>query len=336
MNPIKDDKTHIILTSRIRLARNLKDYPFTEVLNPDQEEEITKKVHDAIDSWPDTYTFYPLKQVSLLSRLHFVEQQWISPGMMERTDGASFFLREDKEVSIMVLEEDHLRLQAILPGLALEEAYQGLLQVERDLDKDLDFAYDCQYGYLTACPTNVGTGLRASVMVHLPALEISGLKSLKQSLTKMGLVLRGFHGEGSKSVGGIYQVSNEQTLGFTEQDYIRRLEKAVLEIVALEEAKRKELYFQEKIKLEDKVCRSFGILRNARILSYEEMCHCLSMIRLGIDLSIIKQENQLDIYETIFRLQNASLQIQKQARLDQESRDIYRADLCRRMMKEGF
>ena len=336
MNPIKDDSTHIILTSRIRLARNLKDYPFTEALDPDQEEEITKKVHAAIDSWPETYTFYPLKQVSLLSRLHFVEQQWISPGMMERTQGASFFLREDKEVSIMVLEEDHLRLQAILPGLALEEAYSKLLEVEKALDQDLKFSYDPSYGYLTACPTNVGTGLRASVMMHLPALEMTGLKNLSRSLARMGLVLRGFHGEGSKALGSIYQVSNEQTLGLTEEEYISRLEKAVLEIVSLEEEKRRILYTDQKIQLEDKVHRSFGILRHARILPYEEMAACLSMIKLGIDLSILKQVQEINIYESMFQLQNASLQIKKQAQLDQESRDIYRADLCRRMMKEGF
>lgn len=336
MNPIKDDKTHIILTSRIRLARNITSYPFTDHLEKDQEEEITKKVHQVVDSWPDTYTFYPLKQLPILSHLHFVEQQWISPGMANRTQEASFFLREDKEVSLMVLEEDHLRLQCILPGLALKESYQELLKVEKALDQQLNFAYDSTFGYLTACPTNVGTGLRASVMMHLPALEISGLKSLTQSLAKMGFVLRGFHGEGSKSVGGIYQVSNEQTLGYKEEDYIQRLEKIVMEIVALEEEKRKDLYLNKKDELEDKVFRSFGTLRYSRILSYEEMCACLSMIRLGIDLSIIKQERELQIYETIFRLQNASLQIQRQARLDQKSRDIYRATVCRRMMKEGF
>lgn len=336
MNPIKDMNTHIILTSRVRLARNIEGYLFSDQLGEEKGEKLTGEVRDVIDGWKDTYTMYVLKKIPLLSRLHFVEQQWMSPALMSQYDRGSFFLREDKAVSIMVLEEDHLRIQSIKEGLSLSEAYYEALQVEKALDQNLKFSYDPSYGYLTACPTNVGTGLRASVMMHLPALEMSGLKNLSRSLARMGLVLRGFHGEGSKALGSIYQVSNEQTLGLTEEEYISRLEKAVLEIVSLEEEKRRILYTDQKIQLEDKVHRSFGILRHARILPYEEMAACLSMIKLGIDLSILKQVQEINIYESMFQLQNASLQIKKQAQLDQESRDIYRADLCRRMMKEGF
>jgi protein arginine kinase len=233
----------------------------------------------------------------------------------------------------MVCEEDHLRIQSILPGLALEEAYKNAVRTENRLDEDFDFAYSEKLGYLTHCPTNLGTGMRASVMLHLPGLTLSGeLTSTVQGITKLGFAVRGIAGEGSDNRGNLFQISNQSTLGESETDIIAHLSQVISSLIAHEKKARRKLLEEEQATLLDWVGRSYGTLRFAYVLSTADALNALSGLRLGVDLGMFKKLNIHTVNELFREIHSAHLQKKAGGPLSPEDRDIARAALCRKRL----
>lgn len=328
----KDD---ILLTSRIRLARNIKGYPYPGHMRDEEARELTEKIIDVLHKRDDFWTFYPLAEVKPLRSLYDLEENRISMQLMKNKDQAGYFIGEGGE-SIMVMEEDHLRMQDMRKGFFLDEEYERMREIARAVEDELPVSFDNKLGYLTACPTNVGTGLRAGCMMHLPALDTLGMERLARSIARMGFVLRGMRGEGSKIVGHVYQISNERTLGLSEEEFLKRAKSITAEVAALERIKRKEMYLDHLVELEDMARRSYGILRNARIITFEETMLHLSHMKLGIDLSVLKPMRDFDLYDAVIHMGKAHLQMERESFLDDRSSNIYRANKVRRFIKEVF
>ena len=328
------DKDQILLTSRIRLARNIQGYPYPGAMTSDQAKELREKITEALHEHEDLWTLYDLKEGSL-KNLYDLEENLISASLLKNRDRGAYFLGKDR-LSVMMMEEDHLRIQAMDKGFHLDEEYETVANFARFFEEKLPVSFDEELGYLTACPSNVGTGLRAGCMLHLPALDTLGMDKIERSITRMGFVLRGMRGEGSKIVGHMYQLSNERTLGMSEEEFLKRAKSISQEVAALERIKRKEMYLDHLIELEDMARRSYGILRNARIITFEETMLHLSHMKLGIDLSVLKPMRDFDLYDAVIHMGKAHLQMERESFLDDRSSNIYRANKVRQFIKEVF
>ncbi|MDO5714186.1 MAG: hypothetical protein Q4Q07_07125 [Tissierellia bacterium] len=326
----------LILKSRVRLVRNIHGHSFPDQCNLEEGDRITEKILEAMKHEKEPYTYYRLRDLDYLKQLYFMENQWISIGSISQIEKSSFFLSDDEKISIMIGEEDHLRLQCMDFGLSLTDCYYRLSSLEERLDESLGFAFDRRLGFLTACPSNLGTGLKASVQIHLPALEHDGMSPIYRSLSKMGFEIRELYGTNVKPLGSIYEISNEKTLGNREEHYLSRLEKIALELVQMEMEKRKNLYFEQRVELEDMVYRAFGTLRYSKKISYEEAMDCLSMIKLGTDLSLLKPKKAINIYTEMNKIQNATLQKDVDYLLKEEEKQEYRAKYLNRLLKEVY
>lgn len=327
-------ESDIILTSRIRLARNLKNFMFPTL----GTQEEAKKVLDKFKQMIPLINLYPLKDAELLMMeelqpLHkqvLVEKHLISPNLAEQSPQGACLLSQDEVISIMVNEEDHIRIQCIFSGLQLEEALNLANAVDDQLEQHLDYAFSEVRGYLTSCPTNVGTGLRASVMMHLPGLVMTQqMKQLIPSINQLGFVVRGIYGEGSEALGNIFQISNQITLGKSEQDIILDLKNVVEQIVQQERSARESIVKTADIQLEDKVWRSLGILKNSRIIESKEAAKCLSDVRLGIDIGYIENISRNILNELMILTQPGFLQQYAGGPLRPFERDVRRATLIR-------
>ncbi len=321
INPIE-------VSTRIRLARNLSNLPFGSRMNSEALEELKIKIKVAVKE----STSHLLKELRYIEMSDIpeneinsmVERHIISPEFARTNMGKAIILSEDESISIMVGEEDHIRIQVILAGLQLEKAYRIAEKLEKLLSEKLSFAYDKDLGYLTECPTNLGTGLRASVMMHLPLLESTGqLRTISDSVNKIGFTVRGIYGEGSKSKASLYQISNQITLGISEGAANESLAQIVAQITEKEREAEKAI---EKITLEDKVYRALGILENCRLLTSEEMMNLLSLIKLGGRMGILNKE-----YEPIRLLIETQpfMLIKKYGTSTPEERDEKRAEYVR-------
>lgn len=327
----------IVLSSRIRLARNLKSMPFPDRLDEKGSAKVIGMVKDAIERnsvLTKDFDLTILKDLSPLGAKVLMEDHLISPALMERYKNSAAFIRKDHQVSIMVNEEDHIRIQVLLPGLQLEESWDLASKIDDVLEESLDYAFDENMGYLTACPTNTGTGMRASVMVHLPALVITKqFNRVSQALNQLGLAVRGIYGEGTEVVGNIVQVSNQLTLGKTEEHIIESLKGMTKEIINKEKQSRDVLIASNRTALEDKICRSYGLLTGARIISSRELMELLSDVRLGIDLGVLTEISRRDINEIMIQSQPASLQSKAGRQLTDVERDVFRSELIRKKLK---
>ncbi|AIF50085.1 protein arginine kinase [Pelosinus sp. UFO1] len=292
----------IVLASRIRLARNLEGIPFPQRANAEQLSQIVAQVKQSlcdlnIDGQPE-YMFLDLEKLPLLERLVLVEKHIISPNHAREAGNRALIIKQDTTVSIMVNEEDHLRIQCLMPGLNLMEAFASANQVDDIIENKHTIAFNEELGYLTSCPTNLGTGLRASVMVHLPALVLTGqINRIVNAVTQLGLTVRGLYGEGTEAVGNIFQISNQLTLGFTEQEIIDNLYSVVKQVVDHERTARGGLYAETTDMLADRVWRSYGILKYARSMSGQEALSLLSDVRMGYELEIIKDVPECNFNE---------------------------------------
>lgn len=328
----------IVLTSRIRLARNLQGLPFPHLLKEEKEEEIIKQVSRAVKTAKFTKLFgeakiWQMDKLSPLEKEILVEKHLISPDFAEKGKGA-VILNTDESISIMLNEEDHLRIQVLLPAFQLKEAWEIANKLDDVLEEKLDFAFNEDKGYLTACPTNLGTGLRASVMVHLPALGIAKQeKVIFNSLTKLGLTVRGFYGEGTEAECNLYQVSNQITLGLTENEIINNLSVVTQQLIDREKAARELLSEELAYRMEDKVLRAFGILSNARILSSGEALSLLSDLRLGIDLGMLNNVDYRVFNELIALIQPGILQGRSSGKMTAQERDLKRAEIVQNKLK---
>lgn len=334
----KGPANDIVLASRIRLARNLDGIPFPSVASDDELNRVLKQVQAVAKNSRDLgeYRWIALSETSPLQRQLLVERHLISPNHCENVRYKAVVLRNDEAVSIMVNEEDHLRLQVIYPGLQLKAAWELCNEVDDYYESRLDYAFSDQVGYLTCCPTNVGTGLRASVMVHLPALAIGNqIQGVLSTIAQFGVTVRGLYGEGTESAGNIYQVSNRVTLGVTEEDIMQHLDNITRQVLEQERSAREQLLKKSKLQLEDLVYRALGTLAHARILSTSETLELLSSLRLGIDLELVKNFDPAVLQELLVSIRPAHLQELMGRDMDAHERDAYRAALVRERIRAG-
>ena len=281
----------IVLSTRVRLARNLNGYKFPNKLDKETALEIINKVENAVSNLGLGFKKYLLSEMTDNQKQIMIEEHFMSPNMLDNSIPRALFISADHSVCIMVNEEDHIRMQSIFAGLESDTAFDIIYKLDKYLADSLDYAVHQKYGYLTSCLTNVGTGLRVSYMLHLPAIVKANLAdSLFSSIGKLGATVRGIYGEGSRANGSIFQVSNQITIGKTETDIHKTINNVVSQIIAKERELRNNDYKNLGIKLEDKIMRSYGILKNARLISYKEMMNYISNVRYGITLGIIDTE----------------------------------------------
>ena len=283
---VKGNEADVVFSSRIRFARNLEGYAFGKRLTEEKAKEVISLVKKALG---DPFTATDLSDVSGLKAQSLVEQHLISRDFANAKGARTLFRNDNKSVSVMTPEEDHIRLQCILPGLALRDAYRFACETDDALDTALPLAFDEKLGYLTHCPTNLGTGLRASVMLFLPALTERGMiASLSHSLAKLGLTMRGLYGEGSKSYGYLYQISNQVSLGLSEEEILHKLEEAVQSIIKSERELRLAVKGDAAERRADTLSRAEGIARYATLLSSEEFFRLFAQLKLGVALGVIQ------------------------------------------------
>jgi protein arginine kinase len=329
-NWYKDNNTDntIAVSSRIRLARNLKGFPFPARMTTEQRKELNLKVKEALlgsnTPFAKSLKYIDMANVPDTQKYAMVERHIISPEFANKSDDTAIILSDDESISIMIGEEDHLRIQVILAGLNLKKAYDIAERIDSLLYPSLQFAFDSKLGFLTQCPTNLGTGLRASVMLHLPALENTGeIEALAGSIGKIGFTVRGMYGEGSKSAASLYQVSNQITLGLSEKNALDNLEIITGQLIEKEQNSRKNF---KNIELEDITFRALGVLQNARILTSNEMMILLSRVKLGVSMGILNIS--VSPIKLLIEAQPFML-MQKYGIMDPNDRDIYRANMIR-------
>ena len=322
----------VVISTRVRLARNLKDYPFPCKLGLQGREKIIDSVKKAItesnSSIATDFSFIRMGELTPTQSVSLVEKRLVSPEFISNTDGRAMLLSKNENVSIMINEEDHIRVQVITKGLNLEEAYDMADKLDTLLDENLEFAFDEKLGYLTQCPTNLGTGMRASVMLHLPALEKSkAINRIAGNLSKLGLTIRGAHGEGTDPKGALYQLSNQVTLGISEKSAIENLKNITIQLIAQETQTRERLC--KNIEIQDKISRSLGILKSALIITHEEALKLLSNVRLGIVSGQITDIKTETIDKLMVAVEPATLTVNVNKSLSPHDRDIERAKLLR-------
>ena len=316
-----------VVSTRIRLARNLSDIPFPNRMNVAQKIELCDKVSEIAKSIMD-FQRIDMKNLTRTQAVSLVEQHLISPEFISDTEGKTLLLSKDKTVSVMINEEDHLRIQVIKSGLQLTEAYAIADELDNKLSEKLNFAFSEKLGYLTQCPTNLGTGMRASLMLHLPALKNTrALSKIATNLSKLGLTIRGIYGENSDSVGALYQLSNQVSLGISERAAIENLKNIATQLVSQEIKARDRMV--SDINTVDTICRSLGILKNARVVDHNEAMNLLSNLRLGVAQKIIDSLSLDSIDKLICDIQPASIMEQSGESLTPQQRDIKRADYLR-------
>lgn len=335
----KASNNDIVLSSRIRIARNIKDKPFPHKLSESESRKITKDVEDALFSSmhiANQYKSIYIWELDDNTSNYYLEKHLISPKLISNKDKASFILGEDETLSIMLNEEDHIRLQCITGGFNLNEPYDMANRLDNLIEEKIDYAFDEKLGYITSCPTNMGTGLRASVMIHLPALTMNDeMNEVLKVLTQVGMTIRGLYGEGSKAQGNIYQISNQITLGVSEEDIINNIKAVVNQIINQEFRTREKFLNSYRYELEDKIYRSLGILENAVLLNSNECLDLLSNVRMGVELGIIKDVDNMSLNSLLLETQPAAIQKRLNANLSDKERDFNRAKLVREVLSKS-
>ncbi|MBT2683681.1 protein arginine kinase [Bacillus sp. ISL-37] len=328
----------IVLSSRIRFARNLDEYNFPTLFTNGEAEAVVGTIMERASNTPIT-AFGQLEMIKMdeippLQKRVLVEKHLISPNLAENSVHGAVLLSENEEVSIMINEEDHVRIQCLFPGFQLSEALGAANEIDDWLEDYVNYAFDEKFGYLTSCPTNVGSGLRASVMMHLPGLVLTQqMNRIVPAINQLGLVVRGIYGEGSEALGNIFQISNQITLGKSEEDIVDDLKSVVSQIISQERSAREALAKTSNIQLEDRVFRSYGTLANSRIIETKEAARCLSDLRLGIDMGFIKNISKSILNELMILTQPGFLQQYAGGPLRPNERDIRRAALIRERLK---
>lgn len=338
---LEGPESDVVLSSRIRLARNLKGRKFpprsTDAESKEVLSEIERVVAQLIGSGSPLFKdgrWVRMEELSPIERQVLVERHLVSPQYVQDVQNRAAFISTDETVSIMANEEDHLRVQTINSGLRLADSLSFASQVDDILEESLDYEYSERLGYITTCPTNVGTGMRASVMLHLPALAIANrLQGILQAMSRVGLVVRGLYGEGTDSVGNIVQLSNHVSLGVSEEETVDNLSAMTHQLIGQERSAREALSRDLRTRLEDKTHRSYGILANARVLSSHETLGLLSDVKLGIDLGMLNGVDPSVFTELLVLTRPAHLQKFIGTELSAEERDVRRADLVRERLK---
>lgn len=326
----------IVMSSRIRLARNLENVPFTHWATKKQEKETLETLESAVqtvDALRGSLTVR-MAEVDDVDKQFLLERHLISREHIVHPEFKSVVVGEKEIVNIMINEEDHLRVQVMQSGFNLQECWRIASRVDDALHKRIKFAFHQEWGYLTACPTNTGTGLRASVMLHLPSLVMTKqISRVLQAITKLGMTARGLYGEGTEAEGNFFQISNQVTMGSAEEDIIDNLERIIRQVIGHEENARKTIMKQSREMLQDKIWRSNGTLKSAHIINTKETLSLLSMVRLGVDMGLISDIDRRAVNELFILTQPAHLQKIEGRTLSSAQRDVKRANLIRRRLE---
>jgi protein arginine kinase len=328
-------ESDIVISSRIRLARNLAQFPFLSRADDAARADIESLLRDHLDDLPvrGNLTYFDVVHLGPLDRQFLVERQLISREHAETHGARGVGVAAQENLSLMINEEDHLRMQVLRSGLALDDAWAEINAIDDALEEHVEFAFSDQLGYLTACPTNVGTGIRVSVMMHLPALVLTKeIQKVFQAMQKMRLAVRGLYGEGSQAMGDFYQISNQVTLGPSEQDLIAKLKEVVMGIIAYERRVRDALINENRQRLHDQVSRAYGILSSAQTITSEETMHLLSSVRMGINLGLVDGLGIPTVNELFIQTQPAHLQKLRHETLESAERNIARASYLRQRL----
>lgn len=328
-------ESDVVVSSRIRLARNIKGLPFKQKISKEDIEKLINKIKTITPSIGYGLKFLRIRDMDDITKLTLVEKHIISPNIIsnKNEEESGIIINDEENICIMINEEDHIRIQIFNSGLEIKNTMNLAKEIDEKLDEVLHFSSNKEYGYLTACPTNVGTGLRASVMVHLPALKLTGnISKILYIVSNFGMTIRGIYGEESQTKGDMYQISNNQTLGITEEEIIKNLENITKKVIEQERLARNNLA-KNKVELEDRVYRSYGILTNALKLNSDECVELLSDVKLGTDLGIIKELNDLKIKKLEIYTKPANLQKYTGKLLNAYDRDIKRCEIIKEIVK---
>ncbi len=331
-------KSDIVISSRVRLARNINGFQFFNWAKQKEKEDILCAVKAAIEKskFLKKSLFLRMKDLTEIDRQFLVERHLMSMEHVIEPEHKGLLVDDRETVSIMINEEDHLRMQVLQSGFNIIEAWRISNEIDTDLGKRMHYAFSPRWGYLTACPTNTGTGLRASTMLHLPALVMTNqIGKVFQAISKLGLTLRGFYGEGTEAIGNFFQVSNQVTMGHSESDLMDKINGIVDKLVKREETTRNILLSRSRDEISDKIWRAYGTLKSARIITSNEAIKLLSAIRLGVDLGIAKEIDKALINELFVLTQPAHLQKIEGKLLNPSQRDYKRADIIRKKLTEG-
>jgi protein arginine kinase len=326
----------VVMTSRVRLARNLRGCYFPGYSQESQRVEMLQQVRPIVEALPEMKDGYSEDYNGLgkIKKQVLVERHLISREHAARSAGCAVVVDRKQSLSIMINEEDHFRMQGIRAGLALRQAYDTVNRVDTELESQLPYAFDPQLGYLTACPTNLGTGMRASVMMHLPGLVLTEqVGQVMKAVGKIGLAVRGLYGEGTEALGNLFQISNQHTLGEREDDIIVQIEKVIERVVDSEQNARAKLLEDHPVTLRDRVGRAYAILSHAHILASKEALELLSMLRLGADLDLVGSCDRSILDLLLLEIQPAHLQLRADRELSAEERDILRAEITRERLQ---
>jgi len=332
----KGPHDRIVMSSRVRLARNLKEAAFPGWAKKPERIRVLDLLRPAIQGLPEMKESFSesMDSLSTLDKQILVERHLISREHAAKSAGSGLVLNRDETLCFMINEEDHLRMQALRPGLQLRQAWTAIDQADSALEKKLEYAFSPELGYLTACPTNIGTGIRVSAMLHLPGLVLAEqINPIIQSVNKLGLAVRGLYGEGTEALGNVFQVSNQMTLGESETAIVERLEKVLAQIIEHEENARATLLEKKPKMVFNHIGRAYGILANAHSISSKETMNLLSLMRLGVDVGLFPGVDRALVDELFILTQPAHLQKQHSEKLPAEERDLLRADMVRERLR---
>jgi protein arginine kinase len=326
----------IVMSSRVRLARNLKGLAFPGWAKKAERIRALEVVRPAVETLPAMRGAFAesMDNLTPLDKQILVERHLISREHAAKNAGSGLVLNKEESLCVMINEEDHLRMQALRPGLQLKQAWAAIEQFDSQLEKKLDYAFDMSLGYLTACPTNLGTGIRVSAMLHLPGLVLAEqINQIISAVNKLGLAVRGLYGEGTEALGNVFQVSNQMTLGESEPDIVERLNKVLAQIIEHEENARGTLLEKKPKTVMNQIGRAYGILANSHSISSKETMNLLSFMRLGVDLGLFPDVERGLVDELFILTQPAHLQRQFSEKLGADERDLLRADMLRERLR---
>jgi protein arginine kinase len=324
----------VVISSRVRLARNLSSQPFPLLATKSNAAEVLKRIGEAVQrpeiANANHFHHLPMATLNVFEKRTLVEKHLISPHLADGDVSSAALINDQESISIMVNEEDHMRIQCLYPGFQVQQAWQTANRLDDQLEQELDYAFDEQLGYLTACPTNVGTGIRVSVMVHLPGIVLTNhMNQLLKNFSQIGIAVRGLFGEGSEAVGNIFQVSNQLTLGQSEENIVDQLAKATQNLILIERESRARLLNEKRLSLLDKLYRSFGTLLYAQMVDKVESAQRLSDVRLGVDLGLLEKIPHVVMDELLVATQPGFLQQMEGRLMDEAETSIRRAQLIR-------
>jgi protein arginine kinase len=325
-----------VVSSRIRLARNLADHCFPGWAGDEENLNVWNQLSSVFQSLDLPFMSWAMKDIPMLDKEILFERHLISQELAQQGDSCGVFVSPDECLSIMINEEDHIRIQSLQSGLNLQKAWRQADEIDDMLEAQLSYAFSSKLGYLTSCPSNVGTGLRASVMLHLPGLVLmEEMDPVINGISKIGLAVRGMWGEGTEAAGNMFQISNQFTLGRKESEIIAHLEQIVMELVEHENNARDRLMLEKSLVVHDHVERAFGLLSNAMLMSSGEALNLLSSLRLGLDLGIVNRFSSRELDTLFISIQPAHLQKLENKTLDADERDVVRAEMLRDYMENA-